>query len=75
MEKERHKYTLVQLIRKTKVIRTLDIDTSETEIYSSRLDKICSMKNATIENKDNQIIIFNQDNEIKLDLDGNIKNN
>ena len=69
------KYTLVQVIRNTKVIRTLDIDTSETEIYSSRLDKICSMKNATIENKDNQIIIFNQDNEIKLDLDGNIKNN
>lgn len=67
------KYTMVQRVKNTKVIRTLDIDTNETEVYSSKLEKICSMKNATIENKDGELIIYNKDKEIKLDLDGNIK--
>lgn len=67
-------YTLVQRIKNTNVIRTLDIDTNETEIYSAKLEKICSMKNASVENKDGELIIYNKDNEIKLDLDGNIKN-
>lgn len=68
-------YTLVQKIRNTNIIRTLNIETNETEVYSAQLEKICSMKNATIENKEGEIIVYNKDEEIKLDLNGNIKNN
>ena len=67
-------YTLIQRVRNTNVIRTLNIETNETEVYSSKLEKICNMKNATIENKNEEIIIYNKDNEIKLDTNGNIKN-
>lgn len=69
------KYTMVQKIKNTNVIRTLDIETNETEVYSSKLEKICSMKNVTIENKDKELLIYNKDKEIKTDLNGNIKNN
>lgn len=67
-------YTLVQRVRNTKVIRTLNIDTNETEIYSSALEKICNMTNASIEIKDGELIVYNKNSEIKLDLNGNIKN-
>lgn len=66
-------YTLVQTIRNTNAIRTLNIDTNETEVYSADLEKICNMKNATIEKKDEEIIVYNKDNEIILDLNGKVK--
>lgn len=54
------KYNLVQKIQGTNLIRTLNNETNETEIYSQNLEKICTMKNANIEKDENTIKIYNQ---------------
>ena len=64
------KYDLVQHVENTKVIRTLNLDTNETEIYNSNIEKIATMTNATIEVKDNRIEVYNEKEEIKFDLNG-----
>ena len=53
-------YTLVQKIQNTNLIRTLNSQTNETEIYSKKFEKICTMKNANIEKEENTIKIYNE---------------
>lgn len=52
----------LQLIQGTELIQTLKNDT--TVIYSETLEKICEMKNATVEEKENYIKVFS-DTETK----------
>ena len=61
---------MIQRIKNTNIIRTLSTETNETEIYSLNLEKICSMKNATINVEDNKIKIYNQEEEKNFDYDG-----
>jgi len=65
------KYTLVQEIKNTELIRTLDNKTNETEIYNKKLEKICTMTNANIETKGNELKIYNKNETKYFDLKGN----
>ena len=43
------------------MLQTLDTDTYQTEIYSSNLEVVCTMENAIVNNEDNYIEIYNDD--------------
>lgn len=62
------KYNLVQKIQYTDIIMALSSENNKTELYSKQAEKICEMKNATVEvqgEKDlNTIKIYNKE-EIK----------
>ena len=64
------KYNLVQKIQGTNLIRTLNNETNETEIYSQNFEKICTMKNANIEKEENTIKIFNKTETKYFDENG-----
>ncbi len=53
-------YSLIQKIQDTNLIMTINNETSQTEIYSENFEKICTMKNANIENDGNTIKIYNE---------------
>lgn len=61
--KLKFEYNLVQKIQNTNLIRTLNNETNQTEIYSQDLKKICSMKDANIEKSGNTIKIYNETEE------------
>ncbi|MBR3162671.1 MAG: WG repeat-containing protein [Clostridia bacterium] len=63
------KYDLVQKMPGKNYIQTLYSDTNTTEIYSEKMEKICEMKNATIENQEDYIKIYSN-NELKY-IDNN----
>ncbi len=63
-------YDIVQKIQNTNLIRTLNNSTNETEIYTGDFKKICTMKNANIENNKNGIKIYNNEEEKYFDSDG-----
>lgn len=63
-------YSLVQKIQNTNLIRTLNSDTAETEIYSKDFEKICTMKNANIENDGTTIKIYNETETKYFDENG-----
>lgn len=58
------KYDLVQKMQGKNIIQTLLSDTNTTEIYSEKLEKICEMQNAIIDNQDDYIKIYSN-NDIK----------
>ncbi len=49
------KYDLVQKVDNKEVIQTLLADTNTTELYASDMSKMCTMKNATVNSKDDYI--------------------
>ena len=55
-------YSSIQIIDDTNLIKAIKGDT--TEIYSNKIEKICEMNNAIIENNESYIKIYN-DNDIK----------
>lgn len=63
-------YNLVQKIQNTSLIRTLDSQTNETEIYSQNLKKICTMKNANIEIEGTITKIYNETETKYFDENG-----
>lgn len=66
-------YSSIQIIDDTNLIKAIKGDT--TEIYSNKIEKICEMDNATIENKESYIKVFN-DNDIKyVSLEGKLVEN
>lgn len=68
-------YNLVQNIQNTNLIRTLNGETAETEIYSQNFEKICTMKNANMEKEGNTIKVYNETETIYFDKNGiEIKN-
>lgn len=64
------KYNLVQKIQNTNIIRTLNTEKNETEIYTQKLEKICTMLNATIEYDDETIKIYNNEQTKYFDING-----
>ena len=63
-------YSLVQKIQNTNLIRTLNNQTNETEIYSQNFEKIYTMKNANIEKEENMIKIYNSEETKYFDENG-----
>ena len=63
-------YSLVQKIQNTNLIRTLNSETNETEIYSQNFEKIYTMKNANVENDGTAIKIYNETETKYLDENG-----
>lgn len=54
-------YNSIQKIENTNMIEALNDDTQITEIYSSKMKKICELKNAILENKKEYIKIYNDE--------------
>ena len=61
--KLKFEYNLVQKIQDTNLIRTLNSETNQTEIYSQNFQRICSMKDANIEKNGKTIKIYNETEE------------
>ena len=57
-------YNSVQKIENTNMVQVLNNNTKITEIYSKEMKKICELENATVENDENYIKLYN-DEEIK----------
>ena len=57
-------YNSIHEIDGTKMIETLNNNTKITEIYSSNMNKICELQNATVEKHEDYIKIYNE-NETK----------
>lgn len=54
-------YNSIHQIENTNMIETLNNNTEITEIYSSKMEKICELKNAIIENNIEYIKIYNDE--------------
>jgi len=63
-------FTLVQKIQNTNIVRTLNNETQETELYSNNFEKICTMKNANIEKEGDTIKIYNEEETKYFDKNG-----
>ena len=63
-------FNIIQKIQNTNLIRTLNNETNETEIYSQNFEKICVMKNANIEKEGNAVKIYNEIEEKYFDING-----
>ena len=63
-------FTLVQKIQNTNIIRTLNNETQETELYSQNFQKICTMKSANIEKEGDTIKIYNKEETKYFDENG-----
>lgn len=63
-------FNIVQRIQNTNLIRTLNNETEETEIYSQDFEKICTMKNANVEKDGNTIKIYNETETKYFDQNG-----
>lgn len=64
------KYSLVQKIQNTNLIRTLNSKTNETEIYNKKLEKLCTMTDASIANDGTGIKIYNEEESKFFDQNG-----
>jgi hypothetical protein len=68
-------YSSIQKIENTKMIQAKNASTNVTEIYSEEFKKICEMQDATVENKDEYIIIKNEDSIKYISKEGNVLEN
>ncbi len=66
-------YNVVQNIRGTNIIQTINSDTSTSELYNKELEKIATKKEAKIYIKDNYIEISSEESIDYFDFDGNAK--
>lgn len=66
-------YNVVQNIRGTNIIQTINSDTSTSELYNKKLEKIATKKEAKIYIKDNYIEISSEESIDYFDFDGNAK--
>ena len=65
------KYDVIQKIKDKNILQTLNTKTNETEIYSSNLELACTMEDATIDNKSDYIIVYNDEERLYFDNNGN----
>ena len=65
------KYDLIQRIRNKNLIQVLTKKGNKIIIYSSKLKEVISLKNASVQNEENHIKVYNKDEEIYIDKDGN----
>ncbi len=65
-------YDIIQRIKGKNMVQTLDTEDYITEIYSTNLEIVCTMENATVNNEENYLEIYNTDGERKyFDINGN----
>lgn len=53
-------YDLIQKIQNTNLIMILNNQTNQTEIYSQKFEKLCTMQNANVENDGSTIKVYNE---------------
>lgn len=65
-------YDLIQKIKDKNIIQASNKNDKKVDFYSIKLEKVISMDSARVENKDNYIKIYNEEQETKyLDKEGN----
>ncbi len=65
------KNDLIQKIRNKNMIQISSRKNNKTKIYSSKMEEVVSIKSATIQNEDNFVKIYNKNEQIFLDKQGN----
>lgn len=63
-------YDLAQRIQGKDIIQVLNAENNTTELYSKDMKKICEMQNATIENENDYIKIYSNDEQKYFDSNG-----
>ena len=66
------KYDTLQKIKRKNILQAVAAGTNTTEIYSSNLEVICKVENATIYNENGYIEILNDKEVIYVDEEGKI---
>ncbi len=69
------KYETLQKLKGKNIIQAIENDSKNTEIYSSELDKVCTIKNAKINNENGYMTIYNDKEIIYMDNNGKILKN
>lgn len=67
-------YDLIQSIEGTNCFQAIKNETDTTYIFNNNLEKVAEMNNASIEAIEGVIRVYNETDEVKLDVDGNIQN-
>lgn len=65
------KYDLIQPIKEKKAIQAIDFELQETDIYNNEVEKTVGFENMNLENVDDYIKVYNDDEEYYLDNNGN----
>ena len=66
------KYTIINKISDTELIKAEDMTNETIEIYSRKVEKIAELKNAVLDIRDTYVKLYNDDTIIFIDKDGNI---
>ena len=65
------KYDLIQKIKDKEIIQLSTRDSKDVDFYSSKLEKLLTLKSAKVNNKTNYVKIYNDEETIFLDKEGN----
>lgn len=65
------KHDLIQKIRNKNMIQVSSRKNNKVTIYSSEMEKVLSIKSATIQNENNYILVYNDKEKVFLDKEGN----
>ena len=68
-------YSSIQKIEKTKVIQASNSETKVVEIYSENFEKICEIRNSTVEDKDDYIVLKNSESIMYVSKEGKLIKN
>lgn len=65
------KYSLLQKLKGKDILQAVDKDEKVTQIYSSKLDQVCTLNNVKINNEEKYVEITSDSEKIYLDAQGN----
>ena len=65
------KYDTLQKIKGKNILQAIATKSDETEIYSSKLENVCTIKNAKVDNENGYIAVFNDEETYYFDNNGN----
>ena len=68
-------YSSIQKIEKTKAIQASNSETKVVEIYSENFEKICEIRNSTVEDKDDYIVLKNSESIMYVSKEGKLIKN
>lgn len=66
------KYTIINKVSNTELIKATDMVNSTIEIYSKDLNKIAELSNSELDIKDTYMRLYNNDDSIFIDMNGQI---
>ncbi len=66
------KYTIINKIADTQLIKAEDMENETIEIYSKQMELIAELKNSQLDIRDTYVKLYNDDKTIFIDKDGNI---